>query len=248
VRARGVHRFWRGPGQTRPFAVDAQTQDAPPIRMPGTLLQEAAVPGWLPKAALAVVAACVTLALLWFGLFRPVVKDTARDAAKAAVKSALSSAATTPAGGSGGGSGGGGGGGGSSPTPTPTPTPSTSKPTTPPKTTPPKPALPVPSPYALQLDQASPNLTADAKKQITVTDLVLQNPGADKGLLVLSRNGQALITMRLEDFRDYDLHYVTPIVVPSGQSFSLQVTCQNAAAKPCSPAVLVSGMVDTVAL
>lgn len=243
VRARGVHRFWRGPSQTRPFVVDARPEGAEPIRLNASLVHEAAVPGWLPKALMGVTALAVAFALFWFGLFRPTIKNTATDAAQHAANAALSSAGVTPGGG---GSGGGGGGGGSStppatPTPTPTPTKPTSKPT-------PKPSasLPAPAPFAIQLDRTSPDLEAAAKKSISVTDLVLQNPAADKGLLKITGGGKTLITTRLEDFRDYDLHFVTPITVAAGQKLSMTVTCANSGGKQCTPAVFVSGLVSTV--
>jgi len=45
----------------------------------------------------------------------------------------------------------------------------------------------------------------------------------------------------LQDFRDYDLHFVTPIIVPPSGSLSMQITCQNAAATPCTATTLVVG-------
>jgi hypothetical protein len=244
VRARGTHRFWFGQPQTKPFVVQAHSESAPPIQLPASLLHEAAVPGWLPKAMLAGTALVVALAALWFGLFRPVVKDTATNAAQSAVKAALSSAAAaSSAAGSGtaAGAGAGAGGAGGSSSPTPSTTPVGSK-----TTNPAKPAPPAPVPFSVQLDSTSPDLVAAAKKQITVTDLVLQNPAADKGILLVTRDGKTLITTRLEDFRDYDLHFVTPIVVPSGSTLSMQVTCANSGGKLCTPAAFVSGMVASV--
>jgi type II secretory pathway pseudopilin PulG len=249
VRARAVHRFWRGPSQTKPFAVQLDAPGNAPIRMPGTLLHDAAVPAWLPKAVAVVAAACAALALLWFGLFRQAVKDTATSAAQVAASkaasAALSSAGVTP------GSGSGGGAGSPSTTPSAMPTPTltpTIKPSKPPVTKPSSPPLPKPVAFSRQLDMGQPNLVADKKKRFTITDLVLQNPAGDHGVISVVRSGQPLITVRLEYFPVYDVHFVTPIMVPSGSSVSLHVTCANTGGKPCTPSALVSGMVETVGL
>lgn len=252
VRARGVHRFWRGPAQTRPFTVEAQPQGSEPIRMQAGLLHEAAVPGWLGKALMVATAVAAACALFWFGLFKPTIKDTATNAAEHAANAAVSSANAKPGGsggGSGSGSGGGGGGSGSTPSPTPTPPPSpTPTPSRPSTAGHPQPPKAVPAPFALQLNSATPALVAAPTKQISVTDLLMQNPAADKGLLTITRDGKALFTIRLEDIRDYDQHLVTPIVVPAGKTLAMQVSCANGAGKPaCTPAVFVSGLSTDVA-
>jgi hypothetical protein len=247
VRAKGVHHFWRGPAQSRPFVVDAQPDDAPPIRLNATLLHEAAVPSWLPKALMVAVAAALALVLCWVILFKPAIDSSATQAAQHAANAALSSAGITT------GSGGGGGGSSSSapatspsPTHTASPTHSTTPTPTPTRTPTPTPT-PIPVPFAIQLDKVAPTLTAGPNRQFAVTDLVLQNPAGDKGVLTLSSAGKTLITTRLEDFRDYDLHFVTAIVVPSGQALAMQVTCANAAGQPaCSPSIFVSGTQNKV--
>ncbi len=251
VRARGVHGFWRGPAQTHPFAVEVNPEGATPFRLNATLMQEAAVPAWLPKAAMAAAALAVAFALFWYGMFRPTIKDTAtaaaQHAAQAAVKSAVSSANAQLGGGtgrSGGGTGGSGGSGSQTPGPTPTPSASTASPQPQPHS-----AAPAPVPFATQLAGANTDLVAATKKTVSVTDLLLQNPAADDGLLTITGSGSPLMTVRLSDFRDYDLHLVTPIVVPSGQALSMNVTCQNKAPKnpTCSASVFVSGVVTTAA-
>ena len=246
VRARSTHRFWKGPAQTKPFSVEARSPSAAPVRLNGTLLNEAAIPSWLPKAIAGVLVAAVALVALWFGLFKPTVKDTATDAAKNAVKAALSSAGVNPSGG-----GGAGGGGGPAtptqipptppkPTPTPTPTKTTGKPTTKP--------LPAPADFQHILTMANPNLPADTKHQFQVTDAVFTNPSGDRGTLSLTLNGQtAYPPMAMQDFPFWDLHVVTPIIVPAGQTLTMQVNCQNPGGKACSPAIFMSGVSYTLA-
>jgi hypothetical protein len=50
-----------------------------------------------------------------------------------------------------------------------------------------------------------------------------------------------LITLRLENFRDLDFHYVTPIVIQKGQTLSFSATCTSSGA--CDPSVYYSGFV-----
>jgi hypothetical protein len=73
---------------------------------------------------------------------------------------------------------------------------------------------------------------------LLVTDLVFSNPGGAEGALVVLRDATPLLQLRLENFRDYDLHFVTPIVIAEGQSLNLSLTC---ASDPCNPAVFYSG-------
>ena len=42
---------------------------------------------------------------------------------------------------------------------------------------------------------------------------MFSNPNGAEGAIVVLRNATPLIQLRLENFRDYDLHFVTPIVI-----------------------------------
>jgi len=245
ARTRARTRFWRGPSVLHRFTVAARPADPAsgantPEPMDASLLQEAAVPSWLGKAAMLVLLALIALTTLWFTVLKPVV----RDAATSATNQALTAAGLQPGGalaGSGGGSSGGAGsssgggsptpgvgagGGGGSPSAGASPSASVSAHATPPPSTPAGPNLPAPVAFAVQL-KGSDNLTAGTHQVYAVTDLVLQNPNGDTGSLVVRRGGNALITTRMENFRDYDLHFVTAITVGTGQSLSISVTCDK---------------------
>ena len=56
---------------------------------------------------------------------------------------------------------------------------------------------------------------------------------------MLLRNGQPLLRLRLENFRDLDFHFVTPVVVAAGQTLNLSLACTGSAA--CDPALYYSG-------
>jgi hypothetical protein len=228
VKARAARPFWTGPSRTHPFVVEARTAGVPPVRMPGTLLSEPRVPKWLPKAIIAAVAAVVLLAIAWYGLFKPAVKDSATTAANSALTAAGIPVPTKSSSGGGGSNGGGGGGG-------PTPTPTTSGG-----------AVGSSTSIALQLTTAKPDLVADNKHQYNLTDLIFQNPAGDQGRLVIKDGNTVLITIALQDIRDYDLHFVTPIVVPKNQTLDMHVTCQNPGGTQCTPTTLLLATVQAV--
>jgi len=260
VRAKARHRFWKGPSQTKQFAVEVRSPSATPIRLNGTLLNEAVLPAWLPKAIAGVLVGAGVLAALWFVAFKPTIKDTASNAANDQVKVVLSQAGVATSGNgngnaNGGGGAGGGGNGGQPATPTTlTPQPpgsgapsSPNKPSKPPAKSTKKP-LPAPADFAQTLTPKNRSLAADSKHQIQVTDVFFQNPAQDQGRLTLSRDGQVFYDLPLASLAFYDEHVITPIIVPSGQSLTLTVTCQNPGNKACTASVFVLGAVLTTAL
>jgi len=87
-----------------------------------------------------------------------------------------------------------------------------------------------------RLDAKTTSVTA--KGTLFVTDLVFSNPNGAKGAVVVLRDTNPLLQLRLENFRDYDLHFVTPIVIQDGQSLNLSLSCTSS---PCDPAVFYSG-------
>lgn len=258
ARTRARTRFWRGPSVLHRFTVAARPADPAsgantPGPMDASLLQEAAVPSWLGKAAMLALLAVIAATTLWFTVLKPVVHDAATSAAN----QALAAAGLAPGGGALSGSGGGAGGGGSTPAaagngggaaPSAKASASTSAVAPAPTTAPPGPNLPAPVAFAVQI-KGNNSLTAGTHQVYTITDLILQNPNGDTGSLVISRAGNNLITTRMENYRDYDLHFVTAITIGTGQSLTVSVTCDKPGAgqTSCSPAVLVSGMSHTVA-
>jgi len=258
TRTRARKRIWRGASVLHRFTVGVRPTGDPadpyapntPEPLEASLLQEAAIPGWLAKVSGLVVLALVALAVLWFTVLKPVVRDTATSATNQALTAAGITPAANAAGSGGGGAGGGsgagsGGSGGAGGAPSASASAAPSQPATSP-TPPATNTAPAPSAFALELG-SSQSLTAAAKQTYTVTDLILQNPAGDAGTLNVTRAGKALITTRMENYRDYDLHFVTPITISPGQSLSISVTCTKAGGgnSTCTPEVLVSGMSHT---
>jgi hypothetical protein len=53
-----------------------------------------------------------------------------------------------------------------------------------------------------------------------------------------------IASLRLENYRDLDFHFVTPIVVKAGQKLTFTATCTTGGSgpsSPCTPSVYFSG-------
>lgn len=78
----------------------------------------------------------------------------------------------------------------------------------------------------------------------SLTDIFLQNPQGDSGLLLIQRGATTLLSVRLENFRDLDYHFISPLVFSPGQMLTLSVECANpapAAPDSCTPAATYNG-------
>jgi hypothetical protein len=231
IRVKPRRGFWRGAPRTRPFKLAVATPGQPPITLDGTMVQEALLPGWLIPALLGLLALLILALVLWLAVLQPSIKSAATQA--------LADAGFTPipAGANVGPSG--GNGGGSSPTPAPSAA-----------------AVLTPAPTAtagsgggllpghpvdgrLSVDGTNPTGVTASKTTLYITDLVFANPNGRSGTLDLKRGTVTVITLRLENFRDLDFHFVTPVVVPNGQSLVLSASCTSSG--PCDPSVFFSG-------
>jgi hypothetical protein len=278
VTARPARRLWRGAPVVHPFQVVATPVGGvphEPVTLDGTYQQDAILPRWLPRALMAAVAAVVALAVVWFALLRPVVRSAARAESKKEVAAALSpspgasgaaggaaggggssggsggaagkgqdaagggspgsgAAAGSTGGSTGGGTGGTGGGGtggslvGGAGDPR--------------------------SAQAEVKDSVGGDPTPGTVYRVPegqafdLTDLVVQNPQGDSGTVVIATGSRTLLTLALQNFRDQDYHFVTPIVVPSDGRITMTVTCSEVGKpvggpKPaqCEESVLVGG-------
>ena len=238
LRVSPVKRFWRGTPKTRAFKLLVKPEGGAPISLDGTLLQESMLPSWFVKALIALVLLLIALVVLWLFVLQPSIKSAASEAVasplaslKADVNSALQAAglATIPPEG--------GAAGGPTPTPAPTDTPAPGE-TPGPTSTPGAPVIP-------GLGNAvDGHLDANTKSfaphgTLFITDLVFSNPNGREGAIVVLRDATPLLQLKLENFRDYDLHFVTPIVIAEGQSLNLSLVCSDG--QTCNPALFYSG-------
>ena len=235
VRAKPKKRFFRGQPKTHPFKVIVQPEGEQALQTDGTMLQEPLLPKWLIPALIALAA----LALLWFLLLKPQIESTAQEAvvgediakdsqvealqeqlAAQQEAAAAAQAATAKqmaqlqkqiadAGGAGAATG----------------DESDRR-------------LAPGNDFASNEESA---VFAVPKKMIlTVTDLIMQNPVGEFGQLTIRRDPdpltagdeQVLLVSRLENFRDLDYHFVTPIIFKAGQELQVIVTCQTQDKQP----------------
>lgn len=242
VRVSPAKRFWRGQPKTRPFQLFVKPEGGAPIQLDGTMLQESVLPPWFLKALLALIALVIALVLIWLLLLKPSIQSAASEAVasplaslKADVNEALGNAGLPTMGADGGGE----------PTeapPTEAP-PSESLPpgvTPPPPTATPDPGVVIPglgSPIDGTLDNG--NQSVVFKGTAFLTDFLFSNPNGQEGAIVVLRNDVPLMRLRLENFRDYDVHFVTPIVIGPKDTLNLALACESGGT--CDPAVLYSG-------
>ncbi len=81
---------------------------------------------------------------------------------------------------------------------------------------------------------------------LSITDIVLQNPAGDSGTLTILRDQTPLLVQQLDNFRDLDFHFITPLIFTAGQKLVLSIVCANkpvgtTPAAACTPAGLFSG-------
>lgn len=220
VSVRPRKRFWRGQPKTHAFQLQLDGGQAP-VLVGGSMLQEPILPSWLLKALALLAAALVALALVWLLFLQPAIRSTAQERAE----EVLAAVGITP-----------NPGGNPSGQPTPTPT-------TPGQTTSPTAPTPTPGPAGVQtprdgrIGAGEPPLAPSAGRTLSVTDLMFSNPDGTSGTLRLRRSGQDLFVLNLDNFRDLDFHFVTPIAV--GPDQNLRLVCDGTCDGP--PAVYFSG-------
>lgn len=225
-------KLWRGQPVTRPFQVLVVADSHPPVTLDAATLQDPIIPRWAGRAAVLGLVLLLALAGLWFGILRPTIRSAAKDAVSTPLRAAEKKAETAQdtatraeekvdkAVG---------------PGPTlPTP-PGGVPPSKPPSTSPsPKPGTVVARYDGERLETvaaantvATDTFRAGERTTLMVTDLVLQNPQGDSGRLDIIVEGRTLYTFALQNLRDSDYHFVTPVEVEPEKTIQIRVTCQT---------------------
>jgi hypothetical protein len=248
--------FWRGDPKTLPFQVAVLNEDrtGPPVYADGVVVQEQLLPKWLLKLLLALLALALVLFILWQTVFKSVLESTAKDAVKeqtaaataaadqakeaqqAAEAAAEKATGTTVPGGGGGGTttsvpgaiGQGGVLGEGAPSAF--------------RLVSPAGALPVPNNTTFVA--STPAVIPDGQ-QFLMTDIVFQNSAGDTGTFRVLRGTDVLFEIGLNNFRDLDYHFVTPIVVDpaAGQNLTVAVACQVTVNNgPCTASAYFAGV------
>jgi len=85
VVARPLKRFLRGQPISHPFQVRVEPEGEAALAVEGTMLQEALLPKWVPRALIGLFVAAWACVVFWALLLKPMVKTTAREAANDAL-------------------------------------------------------------------------------------------------------------------------------------------------------------------
>ena len=93
--------------------------------------------------------------------------------------------------------------------------------------------------------QLESTITVPQGGGLAVTDLVFENPSGNSGTIYLVRRetnkpDQVLLVLRLENFRDLDFHFVTPLVFKESQTMTLSCS-PDPAGSLCNASVYYSG-------
>lgn len=236
LRARPRKTFLRGPDKPHTFDVVVEPEEAPPVTLPASMVQEATLPRWAPRAAMAALLGVVLLGILWAALVRPSI----RSAARAAVAREL----TPPSIGAGDPDGGSGASGRPAAGSVGSPSGGTGSAAGTAGAVAGGAALEVPIDGRLFLtDDGTTSFEVPEGKVLQLTDIVLQNPNGEAGSLQVRRNGTPLLVVELANFRDLDYHFVAPIVFRAGQKLELAADCSS---PTCTPGAYFSGFLANV--
>lgn len=258
VKARPLKTFWFGPNRSAPFQVVVSPAESTSLTLPAAMVQQSLLPSWFFKAVGVLVLAGAAMVALWFLVLKPTVESTAQDVARSetgelaqAITDASTRAAAAqdsaaaadqkaqtaqeqldervppdgsrPGGGSaeaGGGNGNGNGGTFNA-------------------------ADAIDGRVTLDAPAGGSDretFTPAADRTVWISDLVLQNPNGDEGVVRIQREDDVLLVFGLQNFRDLDYHFIQPARFSEEDRLVVTVTCGNeAAAGPCSPSVYFTG-------
>ncbi|MEU9204982.1 hypothetical protein [Streptomyces sp. NPDC048332] len=245
LRVRPAKRMWRGAPVTHPFQVSAATQvgegeePVAPVLVDGSYQQEPLLPRWLPRALITAAVLLIALAGIWYALLRPAVKSAAREAvtpeavrsAAAADKSKAPDGGGTAGAGADGGAGdtagADAGAGAAKPTPSPSAEPEAGAGAEDGAATPTSAQVRVRDAVGGGTNAATALRVPDGHT-FQLTDIVVQNPQGDAGTVVISAGANtSVLSLGLENFRDSDYHFVTPILVPAGGRVTMTIDCRK---------------------
>jgi hypothetical protein len=265
LRVRPRRILWRGAPVTHRFEMSVQADGGEPIVRQGAMVQEPALPKWAPTALKALLAALAALGVLWFAVVRPQIRSAAQDAAAktvtqikvlAAQAQQKASDAATSAGQANQQAGKAGQEAGKA-----------KDDAAKAKQAGDKFGAAVANPNLQQILQGNGALPGnpfthrfelsspqDNQEHISppvvnkdttlaLTDLILENSQGDSGVLRLQAGNSVLLSVGLENFRTYDLHYVSAISIPPNVELKVVVKCAKAGVQggPCQSAVDISG-------
>ena len=233
VRVKPRKRLWRGAPITHPFVITVAPQESSPVELSGTYVQQPLIPKWLPKLLLALLALLLLLLALWFLLLKPTIESQAKEAADEAVAPAAAAAEEAAQGAQQAEQAANQSAGDAQESEDiardfigkPRANPVLSRPFFT--------RLNVPSD---QTPSSEDTFVVPADNTLEITDMVLSNPQGDFGRVQLQLGGTTLFDVALENFRDLDYHFVSPISAAGGQPLTMNVDCRVPGRPPGAPA------------
>jgi hypothetical protein len=260
VKVKPHDRLWRGADLTMPFTVTVAAENTTPVLLDGAHVQTATIPKWFLKALLALLLLLLLAVLLWFTLLKPTIESAAKSSVEDEVQQAEDAAAAAqeavadPATAS----------GGAKYAASDAAAAATNAEeavedigdmTT--GLLPPAENL-SPTVHRMAVtpapgDSATAQLVVPDKATFRITDLMLNNPQGDFGQLVVTADDVELFVLALENFRDTDYHFQTPLTIPGGGALVVTVSCrtpgaplgQDPAPTKCDDALVVGGVMAT---
>jgi hypothetical protein len=228
IRLSPRQRFLTGPPKLNPYKVHVHQDGLPTIAVDGTMQQEGLIPKWFVPALIGLAALLIILAILWFTLLKPAISSAATAAVAPQASAAQSAAARAS---------------------TAASNASQKAPTSGGGVTGPNPVGGDAWSARLAINPSSKPLessvTVPQGGGLAVTDLVFENPNGNSGTVYLVRResgkaDQILMTIRLENFRDLDFHFVTPVVFKENQTMTFSCSPDPSTSK-CDAALYYSG-------
>lgn len=240
LRAVPVRRLWRGSPITHPFVLVVTPQDSTAVELQGTYLQTPLIPKWLPKALLALLALLLLLAALWFLVLKPTITSAAEEAVRQEAEAAEQQAAVAEQ-----------QAGAAEQQATDANQAAGSAQVAAAaaekaadraeralgEARPPRGTFVLPLAERLEANPPTGGVetaafTVPARSTVQITDMVLNNPQGDFGRVQVAIGDRPLFDMALENFRDIDYHFVTPLRADSGQALTMTVSCAEAGRPP----------------
>lgn len=245
-------RVWRGADVNHPFTLTVvpMGDGAPePRTLDGSYTQLRVFPRWLWKALLALLLLLLALIALWFLVLKPAIEATAKEAIEGPVADATKKADAA-----------------AQQADQAAQSANEAKEAVGQPTEPVEPVAPGPAVTSvnvdlrLQVTDAPGGGPGESERYgipegatLRITDLVIQNPTGGFGELTLENREVVapMLTTGLENFRDLDFHFVTPIQVVGDDQLFAKLVCSQPGAAPvgggaapttCSASVLVSGV------
>jgi hypothetical protein len=227
VKVKAREQIWRGQPVTHPFVVIVSPQDSTPVELDGSYVQTPVIPKWLLWLLLGLVLLVGALLALWFGLLKPTIESQAREAAEASAEQAEVSAEQAAAAAEDA-----GGAANDAQQAADEAETNAGRP-------PPKPRVKV-TDVSPRLNVVVAGTGTDTfalprpDDTFSLTDVVFSNPQGDFGLVQLIVDDDVRLEHALENFRDLDFHFVSPIEV--NDDVTLRVTCRSPGEPPDAPA------------